>query len=212
MNNRTADDCITSGDIATAVDSIQMAFTNECRSVPGADDDKQGDNKTTEKTTNGGGADDSLTEAQRVALELFPKLTIEQLQPYCLIAERNVRRLTEIKTLPEADVETETRKLIEASEIGKLRGSSSEPIGIIYDPKLSGEAITRPRIRLPPFKEENCRSLVRAVLSARESPTEINSGDVYVFFDGGKTGLSSALVRLRAGVAWRCRGEGRGYD
>ena len=198
MNNRTHEDVLSTGDIGTTIEAIQGLFTSECRNIQGPNNGGGSEgqkNNDGEKKNNPGAEDQSYTDAERVAFEVYPSCTFEQLQPWALIAERNVRRWTQIHTIPEADTEAELRKIIEGSEIGKLRGTPSEPIAIIYDPKLTGESITRPRIRLPPFKEESCRACVRAVLSSRENPTEIHPGDVYAFFDGGKTGLSSSLVR-----------------
>ena len=153
MNNRTHEDVLSTGDIGTTIEAIQGLFTSECRNIQGPNNGGGSEgqkNNDGEKKNNPGAEDQSYTDAERVAFEVYPSCTFEQLQPWALIAERNVRRWTQIHTIPEADTEAELRKIIEGSEIGKLRGTPSEPIAIIYDPKLTGESIHHPAPNPPP--------------------------------------------------------------
>ena len=74
----------------------------------------------------------------------YPGCSLEQLKPWALIAERHFRRWAQIDTQP--DTEGDLRKIIEESEIGRIRGSPNNPVAVIYDPKLAGESVTHPNI------------------------------------------------------------------
>ena len=78
--------------------------------------------------------------------------------------------------------------MIETSGIGRGKGTPTSPIGIFYDPKLSGEAVTEPHIRQPSFRVEHVRKCTKSVLNSRDDPLSIHEGDACVLFDGGKPG------------------------
>ncbi len=81
---------------------------------------------------------------------------------------------------------------IVASPLGSLRGlAGATYIGVLCDPKLSGEAVTAPHIRVPPFRQDQITHLLGAATQARGTTGVVAAGDVYFIPDGGKHGLSA---------------------
>ena len=54
-----------------------------------------------------------------------------------------------------------------ATDLGKSVGSNAGLVLIHYDVKLSGEAITAPHLRIPPFQEKAYEKMVSSLLEAR---------------------------------------------
>ena len=77
-------------------------------------------------------------------------------------------------------------KVIEDSVVGKMVGTPTKPIGIVYDLKVTGEASAKPSVRTPPLNEENLKFTVEQVMATREDPSSIAAGDQYICPDGGK--------------------------
>ena len=67
-----------------------------------------------------------------------------------------------------------------------------EYVAIVFDPKLSGESITAPHRRKPPFRFNQFRKLLLATLAARaeteSDSSKIRPGDIVILFDGGRHG------------------------
>jgi hypothetical protein len=70
---------------------------------------------------------------------------------------------------------------------------------IVYDPKQACEAVTTPRTRAAPFKEHRYKRCILSIIEERseaagyEGKTVLVPGDVYLVFDGKRSGLRSAL-------------------
>ena len=79
------------------------------------------------------------------------------------------------------------------------KGSPKETVGIFFDVKLAGEALTAPHLRTPPLKEGRLPKLLNAVLKARvndysSSQPALDPADCFFLFDGCKRGSSLSLV------------------
>ena len=67
---------------------------------------------------------------------------------------------------------------------------------LLYYSKLAGEPRTAPHLRLPPFSEQHGTICVGAFTSSRSSPGHVGPGDMVLFLDGTKRGLSSTAITL----------------
>ena len=93
----------------------------------------------------------------------------------------------------------------------KLRGSPNEKdpsqskyVGVVYDPKVSGEANHRPQLRVPPLRIENCKRLIelaRGRFGQEVGDDDLPEGDLYFVLDGGKSGNTAELLKPFANKA-----------
>ena len=112
----------------------------------------------------------------------------EDVKAYRLKATRAVKsyiKLVSIAGLSEAQV----KEIISDSVPGKAAATT-----LLYDSKLAGEPRTAPHIRLPPFSEQHGTVCVGAFTSSRSSPGHVGPGDMVLFLDGMKKGLSSSAI------------------
>ena len=93
---------------------------------------------------------------------------------------------------------------------GKLRGapnekdpSQSKYVGIVFDPKLAGEANHRPQLRVPPLRLDNYKRLIELARGrfGTEVGDDIPEGDLYFVLDGGKAGNTTDLLKPFASKA-----------
>ena len=91
-------------------------------------------------------------------------------------------------------------KLIAGSPAGQVRGDGGRGkyVIVVYDLKVSGNASTPHR---PPgwCKDHHGKLVSAAMLSRTECADELHSGDLYVFFNGGKRGVNGAAGKNVAG-------------
>ena len=82
------------------------------------------------------------------------------------------------------------RAAVMETPVGQVSGSpspsdpsASKYIGIIYDPKLSGEANHRPQLRVPPLRYECLKRLIELARSRFGAVVgdDIPQGDLYFF-------------------------------
>ena len=102
-----------------------------------------------------------------------------------------------VKLIAEPSTEQQLKEILKSLPImTNMSGrDGKEYIGIIYDPKLSGESITAPHRRKPPFRFDKFKKLLLSALGARcpEDPKQIQPGDVVLIFDGGRKGRTPAM-------------------
>lgn len=71
---------------------------------------------------------------------------------------------------------------------------------VMYDSALSGESITAPHLRSPPFRKEHFNRIARAILGARKKNTaqicNLSVGDVFLFHDAGKPTTLDAVQKV----------------
>ena len=137
---------------------------------------------------------DVTTPAFAAATAACPTASIEDLAHYVGKADKIVKRSLQIIELP--STKGGLCKIIEQTTVGKLVGTGSSPIGIVYDHKLSGESSSKPAVRVPPLNEEHLKAMISSVMSSRIDPTTISDGDQYIFADGGKPGLEASFLNL----------------
>lgn len=110
-----------------------------------------------------------------------------------------------VKLIAEPGTEQQLREILKsipvvANTVGR---DGKEYVGIIYDPKLSGESITAPHRRKPPFRFDKFKKLLVAALGARcpDDPKQIQPGDLVMIFDGGRKGRA-LIVFLWQSKSW----------
>ena len=102
---------------------------------------------------------------------------------------------THVKFIVEPSSETDLAKQIAASAAGQVRGDASQGkyCGIVYDVRMSGETITCPNHRIPSFRNCHFKKLALSTIRSKGA-TEINEGDLFLVFDGGKHGNETAML------------------
>ena len=78
-------------------------------------------------------------------------------------------------------------------------GCYKNNVGIFYNSNSSGESITNPKTRLPPFRQQHFKHLAGAVLKTRSKLVNasfegIHPADVYMVDNGGKDGLNTSIL------------------
>ena len=68
-----------------------------------------------------------------------PKGSHDELASYATKAEQLVKRTCQIVTIP-VTLKGSLSNVIESTTVGKLEGTMSSPIGIVYDHKVAGES------------------------------------------------------------------------
>ena len=98
-----------------------------------------------------------------------------------------------VKLIAEPSTEQQLKEILKATPMVTAAAGrdGKEYVAIIYDPKLSGESITAPHRRKPPFRFDKFKKLLLATLAARsnEDPKNVQAGDLVIIFDGGRRGL-----------------------
>jgi hypothetical protein len=89
--------------------------------------------------------------------------------------------------------------------LAQTAGDASGLVIVHYDVKLSGEAVTSPRLRIAPFQEAAYSKIVNSVLNGRQpgQPNEsgaganptLTVGDCCLLIDGGRSGHAKGLKR-----------------
>jgi len=105
-------------------------------------------------------------------------------------------RKTHIKFVTELDSEAALSTAISQTVAGKVRGDRNKGnyVLIIYDVKDSGEALSNASQRIPPLRSAHLKKLLAAVIRTR-NPLELDDGDCFVLFDGGRHGHPSEHQR-----------------
>ena len=95
------------------------------------------------------------------------------------------------------DDENSLVEALRQSAIGKIQGGTDGYAVIVYDLKASGEDPKDPFQRSAPLRKSQVDSRTRVALKARSPDADpgplINPGDLWIFFDDGRPGLSSQL-------------------
>ena len=98
--------------------------------------------------------------------------------------------------------EASVSSVIESTRIGQTMGDTRGHCLLVYDVTLAGESVTAPHLRSAPFRKDHVAKFINAALTSRKlSDTSGNAcrvaqGDVYYFYDGGKTSIAEAVNRL----------------
>ena len=101
-----------------------------------------------------------LTSADMVAVTaVCPKGSHDELASYASKAEQLVKRTCQMVPFLGNQPRTLSH-MIKSTTVGKLAGTMSEPIGIVYDHKVAGESATKPSVRPPPLIEEQLKAAV----------------------------------------------------
>ena len=106
-----------------------------------------------------------------------------------------------VSTVTEPASATAFADYLRASPTGTLRGNTDGKgfIVVNYDSKQTGETKTNPSIRVPGVMENgHLQKLVGGVLLSRvakgDVPTDLDEGDAFLLWDGGKHGNEAALL------------------
>ena len=81
--------------------------------------------------------------------------------------------------------------MVQATSLGQTKATASGNVLLYLDVFMSGEPVTAPHVRSPPFRKEQARKLLGALIAARRFPGQegkLAHGDVLVFADAGKRG------------------------
>ena len=99
-----------------------------------------------------------------------------------------------ITLITEEDSRAEMQLKIEATTIGKKRGSVDQGYVLVYfHANMSGESATQPWARRPAVAGSVVKNLLAPLLASRGGDS-IHEGDLIVLCDGGKLGLEHALL------------------
>ena len=98
------------------------------------------------------------------------------------------------------DSESALAATIGLTEFAKVKGDGFGNILTLLGSDLTGESVTYPFTRQPPFRKAQIERLLKAVLHARRGvaprgQNRINTGDIVVFFDGGKRGTIDVVTK-----------------
>ena len=88
---------------------------------------------------------------------------------------------------------------VQSSCLGKANGDLTGLVIFHFDVKLSGEAITTPHLRIPPFQDKFYEKLVSTILEARwhgnsDQKPSLNVGEVALLLDGGRHGTPNTYT------------------
>ena len=107
-------------------------------------------------------------------------------------AERQFKEYVAI--IPETGTRSEMQVKIEATGIGKLRGSPETGyVMIFFHANLSGESATQPSTRRPSVSPCLPKALFAPLIASR-GLEQINDGDMIVCCDGGKSGAEHIIL------------------
>ena len=112
----------------------------------------------------------------------------EDVKAYRLKAARAVKSYIKLVSI-DGMSEEQVKDIISNSVPGQAAATT-----LLYDIKLAGETRTAPHLRLPPFSEQHGTVCVGAFTSSRTSPGHVGPGDMVLFLDGTKRGLSSNAI------------------
>lgn len=134
-------------------------------------------------------------------IQEVPAIDEERLAAFRAQARRTVA--THVKLLAVDDLVSEGSLVAELNDSavgryhGKLsaEGSPTEFLGIFFDVKLAGEALTAPHTRVPPLKDGRLAKLMCIILKSRAHDAEsqkpvLDPADLFFFMDGCKRGLA----------------------
>ena len=76
-----------------------------------------------------------------------------------------------------------------------VKPKNDKYITIIYDCKLSGSASARSHIRIVPFRENNCKTSIRGILTAMGSGDSIPENVLFHLLDGGTHGNDGRMLK-----------------
>ncbi len=82
--------------------------------------------------------------------------------------------------------------------LANVRGDSSGFVAYVWDQPSSGESMTSPHLRMPPLQAQTLALYVSGCLGLRSDvpgDMTILGGDMFVFADGGRTGLTSRFMK-----------------
>jgi hypothetical protein len=154
------------------------------------------------------GADDSLDELPHTIAITLAEATKKGADEEKTLSEACVaqcwRRVdTYVDLIQESsDVVAMTDRL-KATEVNKLRLVHQHVdtkfrrfILCVYDLKSAGEASSHPATRVPPLRQngDHLKQCLRVALDSVDEGAEINDRDMYMIFDGGRTGLKGILL------------------
>lgn len=83
-------------------------------------------------------------------------------------------------------------EMLKDSPLGSVRAESPSTLLINFDTKASGETMSRPHLRSMPLQVDYLYKLTAACLQARGG--QICTGDLYMFWDAGKTGNAAKFL------------------
>ena len=82
---------------------------------------------------------------------------------------------------------------------GELKGKTMHYAAVIFASSTFGESDSRPRYRLPPLNPDLLRQLLEAARGrfdgAIEGDRELDDGDMFLLFDGGRPGVECGLLQ-----------------
>ena len=123
--------------------------------------------------------------------------------------EKVIKKLihTYVDIIVEKKSAAELEVAIRESTLANIKGDPTGLVLFYFDVKQSGEALTRPELRVTPLRDGIYHRLVRTVLVARTmngATPGLRSGEVAILLDGGRAGNATKLI-----APWR---EGTAKD
>ena len=89
---------------------------------------------------------------------------------------------------------------IKQTPVGAIFGEADgNQVLIMLDLSVTGETITKPAHRQPPFRQNQAGKLLRSCIQARHGRAEnlqLVAGDIYCIFDGSRRGIHGSLANL----------------
>ena len=76
-----------------------------------------------------------------------------------------------------------------------FKAEAASPIMVNYDHKMAGEAVTHPKQRVPPLREQHLHKCINGYLEVHNDATALHEADEFVLYCGGKPGLVPALQK-----------------
>ena len=92
--------------------------------------------------------------------------------------------------------ENQLADALKNSTVSRIKPGKHQRVLIIYDVKQSGESMTHPHDRTPPFRAQHANKLLSAVFKARDNMEALAPGDLFLVFDGFKHGNEAEIGRL----------------
>lgn len=114
---------------------------------------------------------------------------------WLVFAERKVS--SHIQLLIEPPGESALQQSIKDSNIGMMRGEHGQQYFLIYaNVRVSGECNSKRHVRLPPLREGKWVKLLKSAIVARSGSEDmLVPGDLFLLFDGGKSGNENTLTK-----------------
>ena len=123
-----------------------------------------------------------LSDAEKDSLQVLERLAKQKVADH-------------VQLVVECSSASAMSKVLADSYVGSLRGDDKGRAMLVYDNETAGEALTTPRLRLPPFKQERLKKMVTAVNMTRAGGgAELDEGDLWVLFDGGLAGNRTLML------------------